>query len=224
MPIKGLVFDFDGLILDTETPEFIVLQQIYREHGLEFDPILWSAAVGASLAAFHPIQHLQAQLSYPVDEKSLHKEWLTRSRLVIDQSGPLPGVIDLVASAREMGLKLAVASSSPKEWVFTHMDRLNLHGWFEAIWTMDDVSKIKPDPELYLKAVQSLGISPAEAIAFEDSPNGIQAALTAGLFTVAVPNPVTSLMDTSKANLVLSNLKDVTLDSMISLAISKNGR
>lgn len=224
MPIRGLVFDFDGLILDTETPEFIVLQEIYQAHGLNLAPELWAAAVGASLDAFHPIEHLQSKLPYSIDPTEVHRQWLAKSRQVIDQSGPLPGVMNILMRARELGLRMAIASSSPKDWVATHMSRLNLEDWFEIVLTKDHVTNVKPNPELYLSAVDKLGIMPEEAIAFEDSPNGIQAAINAGLFTVAVPNPVTRLMDTSRANLVLESLQTMPLDAIIALADRKNGK
>jgi putative hydrolase of the HAD superfamily len=87
--------------------------------------------------------------------------------------------------------------------------------FFEIILTSDNVSQIKPHPELYLKAVEALGLKPSEAIAFEDSPNGIKAAKAAGLFCVAVLNPITRQLDTDHADLVIDSLAEISLDKLI---------
>ncbi len=218
MTIKGLVFDFDGLILDTETPEYLVLQEIFKTYGTTLPLSEWNAALGASLEAFDPMAYLALKINQPLDQPALRKLWRVRSNILIQEQEPLPGVLKTIQRAQELGLKLAIASSSPHNWVFGHLAHLTLLDLFEVILTAEDVQNIKPAPDLYLKSVQSLGLKPSEAMAFEDSPNGIKAARTAGLFCVAVPNPVSRQLDVDHADLVIDSLASVTLDELIEKA------
>ncbi len=218
MTIKGLVFDFDGLILDTETPEFLVLQEIFKAYGTTLPVSEWNAALGASLEAFDPMAYLESKIRQPLDRLEMRKMWRGRSNVLIAQQEPLPGVASLIQRAHELGLKMAVASSSPRSWVVGHLARLGLVEQFEIILTLEDVAHVKPEPDLYLKSLQALGLKNFEALAFEDSPNGITAARAAGLFCIAVPNPVTRQLPVDHADLVIESLASVTLDELIEKA------
>ncbi len=215
MSIKTLIFDFDGLILDTETPEYQILLDLFQPYGLTFPIEEWAKAVGASPGAFDPFDYLASRTSLPVDQAALRQVFLQRSLALIEQQPPLPGVVSLLDQAGQAGLSLAVASSSPSDWVHNHLKRLNLHHRFQSILTRDDVTHPKPHPELYLATLQVFNLQPHQAVVFEDSPNGITAARAAGIFCVAVPNQVTRLLDTSRANLTLSSLAGLTLDQLI---------
>ena len=215
MTIKGLVFDFDGLILDTETPEYQILEEMFQSYGTTLPLTEWSAALGASFASFDPMVYLEKKVGRLVDQDLLYQTWKQQSLALIEQQPLLPGVLQLIKEAQQRNLKLAVASSSPGDWVLNHLSRLGMVDFFEIILTSDNVSQIKPHPELYLKAVEALGLKPSEAIAFEDSPNGIKAAKAAGLFCVAVLNPITRQLDTDHADLVIDSLAEISLDKLI---------
>jgi len=215
MTIKGLIFDFDGLILDTETPEFQVLQEMFRSFGVNLPLAEWALALGASFEAFDPLQYLEKKVGKPLDQAWLYRSWHEKSLERINIQPPLPGVVPLIRQARQRGLKLGIASSSPAVWVQTHLSRLDLAQDFDVILTSDDVTHIKPHPELYLKAAATLGLEPSEAIALEDSPNGITAARAAGLFCAAVLNSLTRQLNTSHANVVFDSLEGVTLDLLL---------
>jgi HAD superfamily hydrolase (TIGR01509 family) len=120
-----------------------------------------------------------------------------------------------LAEARQMGLKIGMASSSPCRWVIGHLQRLELLEFFDTVRARDDVERVKPDPELFLTVLADLGAEPQEAVAFEDSPNGIQAAKAAGLLCVAVPNPVTRQYSLAQADLRLDSLADLPLQALI---------
>ena len=218
MTIKGIVFDFDGLILDTETPEYQILQEMFLSYGTTLPLTEWAAALGASFASFNPMVYLEKRVGRSLDQDLLYQTWKQKSLALIEQQPPLPGVTQLIQEAQQRNLNLAVASSSPGDWVLNHLSRLGMVDFFEIILTSDNVSHIKPHPELYLKAVEALGLKPSEVIAFEDSPNGIKAAKAAGLFCVAVLNPITRQLDTNHADLVLDSLAGVSLDSLIEKA------
>lgn len=215
MAIKGLIFDFDGLILDTEIPEYRAWQETYREYGSTLPLNEWSKLIGASMKAFDPFLFLELQIGRKIDRDRVWKGVRARATELLDKQQILPGVVDILKNAKQEGLKLAVASSSPREWVFGHLEQRNLLHYFDTVCTGDMVPAVKPDPALYRCALEKLGLAPQEAIAFEDSPNGITAARAAGIFCVAVPNEITLTLDTSHADLVLKSLATMPLRTMM---------
>lgn len=213
--IKGLVFDFDGTILDTETPDFECWKQLFSDHGCELAQEDWCKVVGTNWDVFNPFDHLESKIGRAVDRDVLFEEQKRIFRELVKQQAPLPGVEAMLASAREMGLMLAVASSSGREWVEGHLERLGLLEYFSVVKTAEDVEKVKPDPALYKKAVAALGIEPFEAIAFEDSLHGVKAAKAAGLYCFAVPNSVTANLDFSHADGVWTTLEGCNLNEVL---------
>jgi putative hydrolase of the HAD superfamily len=135
----------------------------------------------------------------------------------VEQQDLLPGVLDYLGEAKRLGLQLAIASSSPHSWVDTHAQRLGVFHYFDRVICADDVGvgRTKPHPDLYLLALDRLGVRKDEAIVFEDSPNGVRAANSAGILVVAIPNPVTSLLAIENANLTLRSLADLPLHELL---------
>jgi HAD superfamily hydrolase (TIGR01509 family) len=188
--IEALIFDFDGTILDTETPEFEVWQGVYTHHGVQLELIEWARGIG-TWDAFDPHAHLETLTGKTLDKDDLQTVVRGRVHEVIHALEPIFGVLEVLDRAKAGGLRLAVASSSDRDWVQDHLARLGLLERFETLSTRYDVERVKPDPALYLHALKQLGLQPAQAVAIEDSPNGAKAALAAGLRTVVVPNAVT---------------------------------
>ena len=218
MRIKALIFDFDGLILDTETPDVHAWEKIYAEYGFQFPLESWAQIIGGTGAStFNAAVHLQSLLSDPLDLDTLQQRQNHLSHSLVDQQVVLPGVMDYLHDAKRLGLKLAVASSSSHAWVDTHAKRLDIFEYFDKVICADDVGigRTKPHPDLFLKALDELGVRNDEAIVFEDSPNGVRAAHAAGIFVVAVPNSVTSLLAIENANLTLSSLADLSLSELL---------
>jgi len=218
MKTRALIFDFDGLILDTETSEFLTWQEIYREYGHEMLPETWGQVVGGyGVSNFDGAVHLAGLLGDGVKADELHTRYRSKSDMLIAQQPILPGVVDYLDEARRLGLGLAVASSSPHSWVDTHLTRLGLFDRFQSILCADEVSqgRTKPHPDLYLKALDALGIRSDEAIALEDSPNGILAAKRAGIFVVSIPNPLTAMLKADGADLSLKSLSDMSLKELL---------
>jgi putative hydrolase of the HAD superfamily len=129
----------------------------------------------------------------------------------------LPGVVEYLQDAKQLGLKLAIASSSPHSWVDTHAQRLGIFDFFDKVICSDEVgvARTKPHPDLFLLALEQLQVRASEAIVFEDSPNGVRAARAAGIFVVAVPNSVTSQLSIENANLTLRSLADLPLRELL---------
>jgi HAD superfamily hydrolase (TIGR01509 family) len=213
--IRGLIFDFDGLILDTELPGVLCWQEIYREHGCEFPVSIYARSVGTLPRVFNVYDHLEAQIGRPIDRDALQQRRFQRSLEIILQQSILPGVEDCLRGAKQRGFKLGVASSSSREWVAGHLERLELLPLFDHLSCGDMVAMTKPHPELYHTALASLQLDPQEAIAFEDSPHGVAAAKAAGIFCVAVPNHVTKQLTFAHADLQLSSLAEVTFEELV---------
>lgn len=218
MKIKALLFDFDGLILDTETSEFLVWQKIYREYGQEMLPETWGQVVGGyGISNFDGAVHLADLVGDGLDSRKLHARYRSESDALILQQPVLPGVEDYLDDARRLGLSLAVASSSPHSWVDSHLARLGLAERFDAIICRDDVppGRTKPHPDLFLKALEVLGVRAEDAVVFEDSPNGVTAARAAGIYVVSIPNPITALLKTDGANRTLESLAQISLPDLL---------
>jgi HAD superfamily hydrolase (TIGR01509 family) len=220
--MKALIFDFDGLILDTETPDYQSWQNVYKSYGIDLPLQLWLTFVGGNAETdFEPHEYLEQELNSTVDREQI---WVSRRKSYLENledQTVLPGVVDLLEAARERGLKLAVASSSPENWVAGHLSRLKLEDYFDIIVTADDVEKTKPDPALFLMAAEKLEILPNEVIVLEDSENGVNGAKRANMFVVAVPNSITVGSDLSLADLQIRSLTEVTLDDLLAKAAER---
>jgi HAD superfamily hydrolase (TIGR01509 family) len=212
--LRAIVFDFDGLILETEEPIYRSWQEVYQAHGEELPFERWVQIVGSTTKGFHPQQHLEERLGRPLAPEILERR-VERRKELIDAKGVLPGVVEHLDAARALGLKLGVASSSTRDWVTTHLERLGILDRFDCVRCRDDVPEAKPEPDLYLAVLACLGVDPGEAFAVEDSPHGIAAAKRAGLRCVAVPNPITARLDLTEADLVIQSLAEVTLAELL---------
>jgi HAD superfamily hydrolase (TIGR01509 family) len=215
--IKALLFDFDGLILETEVPAFQAWDEIFRAHGVELSRERWRDYIGREGGWFDVYAHLEELTGRPVDREALKARRTARRDELLSTQELQRGVAELFAQARARGLKVGVASSSTREWVCGHLERLAFQNDWDAIVCRADVAKAKPAPDLYLRAVELLGVAPDEAVALEDSPNGIAAAKAAGLWCVAVPNPLTRDLDLSRADARLASLADLPLDQLLAV-------
>ncbi len=212
--IRALVFDFDGLILDTEEPVYRSWLEVYQAHGEELPFERWVQIVGSTTAGFHPQYHLEERLGRPLPKEVLDRRIGRRTEMILAQA-VLPGVVQHLDSARDLGLKLGVASSSTREWVAGHLARLGILDRFECLRCRDDVANAKPEPDLYLAVLDCLGVDASEAIAIEDSPNGVAAARRAGMRCVAIPNSITARLDLSEADIRLTSLAELTLGQLL---------
>jgi HAD superfamily hydrolase (TIGR01509 family) len=219
--IKAVVFDFDGLILDTESNEYFAHSEMFRQLGVELPIQEWGKCIGTDASAFDVFAYLEQLVGSPVDRDQLNS---ARHELFINRMSKeeiRPGVRDYLLSAQDQGLRIGLASSSTRAWVTGYLEKHHLAGFFETIRTRDDVAIVKPNPELYQLALADLQVLPNEAIAFEDSPNGALAAKRAGMYCVAVPNSVTTSLIFGEIDLRISSMQEMSLAEIISrLSIS----
>lgn len=213
--VDTLIFDFDGVIIDTESVEYATWQEIYNEFNVSMDIEQWEGIIGGGVEWFDPLENLESLIG-PIDDKiAIVERRRRRVYEIIDSTPLLPGVENYIYDAREMGLKIGLASSSTSDWIERHLEDRGLLPYFDAIATRDEVSMVKPDPELYLKVIAKLDSNPIHTLAIEDSVNGLAAAKAAGLWCVVVPNPMTADMDFRKADLELESLKNLSLKQLL---------
>ncbi len=211
--LQALIFDFDGLIIDTEETELRAWQEIFQRHGVELalETYLPCVGRGATTQTFHPYTYLVEQLGRELDRVAIQAECRQRNLELIAEQPILPGVKEMLDAARQRGLKLAVASSSPHSWVEGHLTRLGLRDYFDHLACGDEVEHTKPYPDTYLKALEKLAISAHQAAAFEDSLNGMLAARKAGIFCVVVPNNLTRYLSFGEVDLRVNSLAELSL-------------
>lgn len=213
-PLKAVLFDFDGTILDTETPEFEEWRAAFRARGHDLTLEVWQHSLG-TVGAYDPCADLADLTGGPLDHDALRREVYARHQTRCEAQPLLPGVVDRAREARAAGLGTAVASSSLSEWVEGWLARHGIRALFDAVCTRDEVRQVKPAPDLFLLAAARLGASPAECLVFEDSPNGIRAARAAGMKCVAIPNPLTRHLPLGEADLVVGSLADHSLAEIL---------
>lgn len=213
--IEALIFDFDGTIFDSETPDFHSWQQTFTEHGVELSFDIWSKNIG-SVGLFDPYHHLEELIGRALDREMVKRQRKERDNELLAQQTVLPGVQAYLAEARALGLKVGIASSSDHGWVDSFLEKLGLTQAFDVVVCRDDVGdRAKPDPAVYLAAAGALRVSPQRALALEDSANGLMAAKKAGLYCVAVPNQMTRHLDFSTADHQLAALTEMPLSQLI---------
>jgi HAD superfamily hydrolase (TIGR01509 family) len=213
--IRALLFDFDGLILDTETASREGWAWLYREHGHELPDERWALVVGTT-HIWDPMDHLEELVGEPLERAALNERRYAHEISMIEAEELRPGIADYLEAAERHGLKRAIVSSSSRRWIDMHLARLEREVGWDAILTADgDRERAKPNATMYLEALVALGVDAGEAIVFEDSPNGVRAGKAAGIFTVAIPNDVTRDYGLEEADLVVDSLADIPPDELL---------
>ncbi|PEJ57251.1 HAD family hydrolase [Bacillus sp. AFS002410] len=217
--IKAVIFDFDGLIVDTESVWYEAYKEVLNRYKVELTLQKFSEVVGTSDEIL--FEYINSNLKEPIEKEIIEQ----MAKELVDEKLLEPvlreSVEDYLISAKNAGLQIALASSSSREWVQSFLEKLNIYEYFSVIKTKEDVAKVKPDPELYLKAIEEIGVDVTEAIAFEDSLNGLIAATKAGLQCVIVPNSVTSHLAFENHSLRISSMAEKSLEDVIE-QLSKN--
>jgi HAD superfamily hydrolase (TIGR01509 family) len=211
VPVRAFLFDFDGLILDTETASRAGWEWLYRQHGHELPPEKWALMVG-TVDGWDIWGHLEELVGAPLDRPVWNERRYAHEVTLLEAEELRPGIADYLDYAEEHELKRAIVSSASRRWIDMHLERLErAYGWHAIVTADHDVARAKPHPTLYLEALEAVGVPAGDAVAFEDSPNGAAAAKAAGIFVVGIPNNVT-------ADLGLDRHVDLLLDSLADLS------
>lgn len=189
MAIRAVIFDMDGVIVDSEPYSMQALIDILRQYGVEPTENDLRRSYGRRIRDDFLDYFSRYGVTADVNIAIAHKD-ARYYHLAAGHLQPFPGVMPLLKRLRDQGYRLALASSGDRVKVAFGMQALKLHRTFEAIVSGDDVAHSKPDPEIYLTAAQRLGVSPVECVAIEDAPAGVEAAKRAGMCCIAVTNSV----------------------------------
>jgi HAD superfamily hydrolase (TIGR01509 family) len=217
MTIKGLIFDFDGLIIDTEESIFQSWQELYQSYGFDIPMQKWLTTIGTVETDFDPTEELNQLVGYRLDWETIEPVRRQRELDLINDLPPLPGVAEILSDAKLTSLKVGLASSATCDWVTMHLKRLGFIHYFDCLIASDDVHRTKPDPALFQSALAALELQPEQAVVFEDSPNGLLAARRAKIFSVAVPGKLTRELPLDDADLRLYSLSDLPLRQLLDL-------
>jgi HAD superfamily hydrolase (TIGR01509 family) len=207
--IGALIFDFDGVVIDTESAVIAGWREECAALGVPFDEAGFLAAIG--VPSLRPERIVAVLGAAGGDPATAITRIRARIAVLADQQPVLPGVRELLAEATAAGVRLAVASGALREWVCGHLERVGLLSAFAIVACRDDVRASKPAPDLYLAALAGLGVPAGRAVAIEDSATGLAAAHAAGVRCVAVPGPTTMGHDLAAADLLLPSLAGIRL-------------
>jgi len=219
--VRALIFDFDGLIVDTESASMTAWEGVLAGYGLAMPHALWRSVVGGRSSRATILAHLEQHIG-PFDPEPVVRRWTEANRVLVAAQPLRAGVADYLRAGAAAGLRLGVASSAGGEWVASQLRRVGVRHYFEVLATCDGRWPPKPAPDVYLAALRTLQVAAAEAIAFEDSPNGVYAAKAAGLYCVAVPNSVTEPLSFAAADLVLPSMAAMPLSNLLQTAAKRD--
>ncbi|MGE5245780.1 MAG: HAD family hydrolase [Betaproteobacteria bacterium] len=213
--VAAVVFDFDGVVLDSETPEFEAHRRIFERHGLCLTPGEWCDQIGLWSDGYEDrwFTRLCEQAANAPDRAAFDAEKRRLFRTLVPPE-PMRGIRDLLDVLAAESIPAAIASSSPSRWVVPAVERLGLAGRFQAIVTGTDVERRKPAPDGYLEAARRIGAEPSRSVAVEDSAPGVAAARAAGMKTVAIPHWLTAGHDLAAADLMLAHAGELTLERL----------
>jgi len=214
VPPAALVFDLDGTIVDTETPEFEAIRAVWSSHGHDYTIDRFARYVGTSTGTAGWLDDLVAMVDGPVDVAAANALRSDVRRQMTSALQPREGIVALIEAAASAGVPMAVASNSPGYWVAERLIALELDAHLPVIISIDVASRPKPDPAPFAEACALLGVDPYRSVAFEDSGVGVLAAVAAGLYTVACPNPLTVGHDLSAADRIIDAHTQITLDDL----------
>jgi HAD superfamily hydrolase (TIGR01509 family) len=216
--IAAVIFDFDGIVIDSEIPEFESHRRIYERCGAALTTEEWCDQIGVWTEGHDDrwFRELRARSSSAPDHDAYHAE----KRRIFDAiipGEPMRGIRELLGALAHVGIPAAIASTSPARWVVPAAERIGVRPFFGAIVTGDEVARRKPAPDVYLEAARRLGVDPARSIAIEDSGPGIAAARAAGMKTIAIPHVLTERHDLSAADLRVAHAGELTLARLATL-------
>jgi HAD superfamily hydrolase (TIGR01509 family) len=208
--LEAVIFDLDGLICDTEGCYYAATAEVCRRHGVELTLEEWATTAGWA-EADRWLDRLEADVGEALPRKELMQLRAGLDAECRSHLTPLPGVVPLMAEVRHEHLRVGVVSHASSMWIQEHLERFDMDKMVDARTGCDVVDERPPAPDLYEAILAELGVAPTDALAVEDSQLGVLAAGTAGLACLAVPNPITSFTDLSRADAVVESLQGIAL-------------
>ena len=208
---RGIIFDFDGVLVDTEWAIYQSWVQLYAREGQEISIATYSPCLGAGYSHWNPAEHLEKLTGkkYDWDVETPARQAVLEADLA--RSGLMDGAAELLDWCAGQGIGLTVASSSSRRWVQGWLERLGIYERFAGVFTRTDGYAVKPNPALFLAAQQCLGVPKEDCLIVEDSENGTISARNAGIPCVAIPNRMTENSNLSRATYRFPSLSALLL-------------
>lgn len=210
MTFSAVLFDFDGILVDTEWAIYEAWYRTFRAHGHPLPLEVYTQCIGSDFDTWSPKAHLEELTGRSFDWHQLDEARQIEIRRDLEQAGPMPGVVPLLERLHHEGIPSAVVSSSSHAWVDGWLEKLGLASYFKAVVCRGDAPRIKPAPDLWLEALRQLDLPANRCLAIEDSLNGVKSAKAAGLRVWAVPNRTTACLDFSIAHRICSSIDEVS--------------
>jgi HAD superfamily hydrolase (TIGR01509 family) len=208
MVFSAVLFDFDGVLVDTEWAIYDAWHKTFIDHGHPLPLEIYNRCIGSDFDTWSPKAHLEDLTGRSFDWHDLDARRQQQILASLDGQGPMAGVPEILANLVASGIPRAVVSSSSHHWVDGWLEKLDLARHFDSVICRGDAPRIKPAPDLYLEAARRLAIDPAACLVIEDSFNGMKAAKAAGMPVWIVPNHVTACLDFSQADAVFPSLTE----------------
>lgn len=206
---RAVLFDFDGILVDTEWAIYQAWLDTFRSHGQDLPLSLYTRCIGSDFDAWSPKTYLEDLTQLGFDWLEMDAERQVAIRSALEKEGTIEGVMDLLVEIGESGIPAAVVSSSSHNWVDGWLEKLDMGRYFMEVVCKGDAARIKPAPDLYLEAANRLGVPPGECLVIEDSLNGLVAAHAAAMKVWIVPNRVTAALDFRQADKVLADFREL---------------
>jgi HAD superfamily hydrolase (TIGR01509 family) len=200
MAFSAVLFDFDGVLVDTEWAIYQSWKRAFEAHGQHLPLEIYTRCIGSDFATWSPKTHLEELTGLAFDWHDLDARRQEEIMKDLAHEGPMHGVADLLETLSKKKFPSVVVSSSSHRWVDGWLEKLGLAGYFQTTVCRGDAPRIKPAPDLFLEAANRLALPPADCLVIEDSLNGLKAAKSAGMSVWVVPNRVTSCLDFSPAD------------------------
>jgi len=208
MDFSAVLFDFDGVLVDTEWAIYQSWRRVFEAHGHELPLEIYTRCIGSDFATWSPKTHLEELTGLAFDWHDLDARRQEEIMAELDGEGPMAGVHEMLAKLHAAGVPAAVVSSSSHRWVDGWLEKLGLQVAFATTVCRGDAPRIKPAPDLYLATARRLDLAAHTCLVIEDSVNGLNAAKEAGMRVWAVPNRVTGCLDFTRADQVFRSLKE----------------
>ena len=203
-----MLFDFDGVLVDTEWAIYQAWRRTFEAHGHALPLAAYARCIGSDFATWSPKTHLEELTGLGFDWHDLDARRQQDIRCALTHEGPMPGVVMVLEKLTTAAVPLGVVSSSSHHWVDGWLAKLGLAGHFKTVVCRGDAPQIKPAPDLFLEAARRLGVEPSACLVIEDSRNGLISAHAAGMPVWVVPNRVTVGLDFTAAARVFGSLNE----------------
>jgi HAD superfamily hydrolase (TIGR01509 family) len=218
-PFDAIIFDLDGTLIDTETPDFEACKTLFTEYGAILTVEHWADLIVGHMDGYdYLFEELIRQGNNGVAKTDLWKRHRQLWTEFLLSTQLMPGVDSLLPKLQTLGFRMAVATASDRKWAVRWLSHFDLLPYFPVVASSDDIIHNKPAPDVYLFAAAKLKVQPDRCLVFEDSVAGVRAAKGAGMTVIAVPSQVTKSLNFSQSDGIMHGLQNITLDWLNSLA------